>query len=640
MTILTADFESWPIFSRPHYPPKPVGLALKVLGEAPTYDRWGHMSGGNNADEGATRAKLLRYWEDPTVEIVFHNAKFDLAVAVERWDLPMLPWHRIHDTMLLAFLNNPYESRFGLKPLAEKYLGMAPDERDDVAGWVQENKKRLEVIWHSEHSAEFGRLTVSKGKEGAWIFAVPGDIVDPYACGDVVRTEGLFLPLIAAIDKAGMREAYDRERRLLPILAQNEREGMRVDLEPLERDIEIYAKAFEQAEAQLRMALHASGLNLDADQDVAAVLISAGVIPEDTFKLTKTHKYSMGKDDLLPEIFTGTTRDGVPGWQIAQALGYRNRLATCLNTFMRPWAEQANVNNSYITTNWSQVRGIGGAKTGRAITSDHNFLNISKDFEGRDDQYLHPEFMGVPHLPLCRTYILPDAGEVFIHRDFKQQEVRMLGHFESGELWQQYQDNPAVNVHAYVGERFMQVANREIENTKIKVMNFLSIYGGGAPALSAKLRCSLAEAKTLKQFHDQALPGRKILNDEIVRIARRGDPIRTWGGRLYWPTEPEGGRETFYKLLNYLIQGSAADLTKEALIAWEDAKGSMAPWVQPARFMVTVYDEINGSSRPEHVVENMKLLREVMEADRLSVKMLSDGKAGPAWGKLEKYVDA
>lgn len=648
MTYVTADYESWPIMQRPNFPPKPVGLALWPQGQPEEYLAFGHVAGGNNCTEHDARERLRQMWADPTVTFVFHNAKFDMSVAEEQWELPRLPATRFEDTMILGFLNNPYEPRLALKPLAEKYLSMPPDERDAVAAYVMQHRTQFEQQWvGAGYDVRYGPLKVQKGKEGAWIFAVPGEIVSPYAKGDCTRTGHLFSLLEPVIQKAGMGEAYMREKRLMPILMDNERTGMRVDVELLAHDIEVYGRAFEYVETQLRHHLGASGLNFDADQDVASVLVESGAVPESNFARTastRTHpngQYSMSKETLLPELFTGVTRTGATGQQIASALGYRNRLATCLNTFMKPWLAQALRNNGYITTNWSQTREMAtGAVTGRAVTSFHNFLNLPKDFAGRDDQYTHPSFLGVPELPLCRRYILPDEGTVFLHRDFKQQEVRIFGHFEQGELWEQYQADPKVNVHAFVGAAFMKAAGREIEETKIKVMNFQSIYGGGAPALSKKLRIPLAEAKVMKKFHEQALPGRKILSDEIVRILRRGDPIRTWGGRLYWPTpNGENGRETFYKVLNYLVQGSAADLTKQSLIDWNDIMNELPPWITPARFMVTVYDEINICAPLDVAHLHMRVLREAMEADRLSVKMLSDGKWGSAWGRVEKYKD-
>ena len=78
------------------------------------------------------------------------------------------------------------------------------------------------------------------------------------------------------------------------------------------------------------------------------------------------------------------------------------------------------------------------------------------------------------------------------------------------------------------------------------------------------------------------------------------------------------------------MQGSAADLTKQALIDWHNHPD------RKARFMVTIYDEIDLSAAPDVADAQMDLLREVMERPRLTVPMLSDGKRGPSWGKLEK----
>ncbi len=151
------------------------------------------------------------------------------------------------------------------------------------------------------------------------------------------------------------------------------------------------------------------------------------------------------------------------------------------------------------------------------------------------------------------------------------------------------------------------------------------------PALQLKLRCSLADAKELKAFHNKALPGRVILNEEIKKVINLGLPIRTIGGRLYF-AEPPGkdGRSKVYKLINYAIQGGAADYTKRAIIDWHNHPK------RTARFLVTVYDEINVSSA--FAVKQMGVLKEAMELTRLgmTVPMLSDAKWGPNWGKLTK----
>jgi len=620
---IVIDFETHPIRQRPGYPPEPVGVAIAWPGEAGRYLAWSHPI-ENNCDDMFARGELLSAFQSG-LPLLFHHAKFDLAVSYERMGMPRVPWQRVHDTMFLAYLCDPHGRSMGLKPLAEDLLAWPPQERDELDDWIWAHRAELEATYGGK---------VSKKRFGEWIFATPGGICGRYALGDIARTRALFEHLWPIVQENGMGAAYDRERQCLPIFMENEEVGMRTDLELLEYEIAGYGSDFEYVEDWLRKELRASGLNFDADADVAEILRQRGIVEEDKWALTKTGKYSTSKDSLLPAYFTGPQ-----GPRIASALGYRNRLATCLSMFMKPWAEQARQMNGYITTNWNQTRSAGqsggGTRTGRPSTDKHNFLNLSKSFDGRDDEYVHPEFLGVVPLPLVRKFILPDEGHVFLHRDFDGQELRIFAHFEQGDLWQKYQEDPYLDPHAFVGAELMAVAGREIERTRVKTLNFQSIYGGGVPALQRKLRCSASEAKQLKDFHNRALPGRKILNDEIKRVVGGGAPIRTWGGRLYYPEKPgfsktHGRHMTYeYKLINYIVQGSAADLTKEALIAWHGNKGS-------ARFMVTVYDEINISSPIGDEQKNMALLREAMELPRLTVPMMSSGKRGPNWGALEK----
>jgi len=626
-----------PIRQRPAYPPEPVGVSIRwPWEERSRYWAWGHPDGNNCSKQDAVR-ELGKVWASGN-DLLFHNSKFDVAVATERLGLPMPRWDRIHDTMFLAYLADPHSRAIGLKELAAELLSWPAEEKDELKAWILANQKMLVARWPELRAINkktgVPKDTIAPSEVGAWIFATPGQLAGRYAEGDTDRTVGLFQELYPLIMEHGMGPAYDTERELMPILMANEREGMRADVLRLEQDVEDYGWAMDTVEDWLRRELRASGLNFDADDDVSSVLFDRGIVPADNWQTTKSGKLSMSKDNLLPEHFTGPN-----GANIASALGYRNRLKTCLKMFMQPWLEQASINGGYITTNWNQTRGTdqgGGTRTGRPSTNKHNFLNVSKKWDGRDDQYVHPVFLNLPPLPLCRTYVLPDKGEVWMHRDFSGQEMRIFGHFEQGQrpgdLWQSYYENPALDPHdGLVGPELRRVAGREIERTKVKTLNFQGVYGGGVPALQDKLRCSLAEAKELKRFHDMVLPGRRILNDEIKKVINLGLPIRTLGGRLYF-AEPPGpdGRSKLYKLLNYLVQGSAADMTKRALIDWYNHPK------RTARFLVTVYDELNGSAGD--LSRQMAVLREVMEAPRLgmTVKMLSDAKYGPNWGTLTK----
>ena len=618
--VITIDFETHGIESRPAYPPKPVGVSIQWPNERkPTYWAWGHPT-GNNCDRRQAYHALQAAW-DSDVPKLFHNAKFDIDVAAEHFGLRDLQWQEFHDTMFLAFLDDPHALELGLKPRADKLLGIAPEERDAVKEWLIENK------------------CVPKGEKwGAHMASAPGTIVGKYANGDVMRTLKLFQFLYPRILKEGMLSAYNRERRLLPILLANERQGLRVDVKLLEQDIAIYHKAMFTIECWLRRRLNVDNyFNFDSDADVGEKLDNLGIVTE--WAMTKTGKRSVAKKNMTIDKFNDK--------KVFYALGYRNRLKTCLSMFMEPWLQKAIASGGYINPNWNQVRqpkGEGdsqGTRTGRPSCTDPNLLNVSKSFYDRGDHYDHPKFLrSLPELPLTRRYILPDKGHKWLHRDYNQQELRILAHFEEGAILKAYQKDPDMDIHTFVQSEIKRLMKRDIDRSSVKTMNFGKLYGQGLGSLAEKLDTTVEEVKSIRDSQNKALPGLKELEDAIKATSKAGNPIVTWGGRVYYVEPPKFvekfGREmTFeYKLINYLVQGSAADATKEAIIRYNDAKDK-------GRFLVTVYDEINISAPAgdRAVKREMKILQECMEGLDFDVHMKSDGKVGDSWGNLTKYQE-
>lgn len=633
MPIVTIDFETMPARARPHYPPEPVGVSIKFGEQPSTYYAFGHPE-GNNAEWSHVAGMLRGIWRSDA-ELVFHNAKFDLAICYEKFGLPELPWSRVHDTMFLAFLADPHARALGLKDLAEDLLGQPPEERDAVAEWIWEHRKDLIARYGGRISKETGKPQCNKSSAGEWLCRAPAGVVAPYACGDTDRTYALYAHLLPLIRSNGMVPAYNTERQLLPIFMENERLGIRVDVAALERDIPQYHVAFAAVDAWLRERLGVADLNLDADQDVAEALSAAGVVDDDKWTLTKTGKRSVSKKNLVPAMYNDP--------QVAAAFGYRNRLATCLKMFMEPWLAQARENNGRISTNWNQTRGSdGGTRTGRPSTSAPNILNISKSFEDRGDGYAHPDFVDVPALPLVRRYVLPDEDHVFIDIDFSGQEMRIFAHVESGELAGQYLENPALDPHQYIADNVAAITDepewsQKKRRTLVKNINFGKLYGAGLPRIQELMQSGRQEAQQLSDIHDRALPGLAIVKEEIRRVVRGGDPIHTWGGRCYFPEEPrydkERGRhmDFEYKLINYLVQGGAADFTKRAIIDWYKHPQ------RNARFLATVYDEICISAPKAVWEEQLLLLRAVMERDLLDVPMRADPAYGPNWHAVKPY---
>lgn len=636
MEPIILDFETKPILPRPHKAPEPVSFSLFLPEwKTPKFYAWGHISQNNCSKADAARVLKAVYKEvSEQRPLVCQNAKFDFAVGEEHFDLAPPPWHCYHDTMFLLFLEDPHQRELGLKESAARLLGMKQDEKDAVAAWVLSRKKQLEaeypeiVTLYGDYDKKAGKMTGIKPSNAAkYVAYTPGGVAGPYANGDTIRTKKLLKLLLKSVLDRGMGPAYDRERRIMPVFLRNEREGIRIDEERLFNDQIDLERALTTTDNWLRKALKAPSLDLNKDADVAKVLDATGQVTEWT--LTKTGRNSTSKKNMRLSHF----RDP----KVAAAYSYRQKCATMLETFIEPW--QRHSTNGWLHTNWNQVRQIrgndtGGTRTGRPSSDTPNFLNMPKPVkEGGISEYVYPKHIpGLPQLPKIRSYILPDKeGHWIGRRDFNQQELRITAHFEDGELLQGYLENPRLDVHEITRSTIEELIGIDVGRGATKTINFGYIYGQGVPSLAAKMDKTTEEMKQIRKAQMAALPGLEKLNKGLKALARAGQPIRTWGGREYYVEEPrevDGRWWTFeYKLLNYLVQGSAADITKESILRYEDVR-------KDGRFMLTVYDENNISAPKRALKAEMLLLREAMMSIELDVPLLSDGEWGPTLGDL------
>jgi DNA polymerase I-like protein with 3'-5' exonuclease and polymerase domains len=639
--VITLDFETRGILPRPNYPPKPVSLALKWP-DTSEYEllSWGHGDGsraaGNNCTEKEARGRLVRAYNS-RYPILTQYGMFDHDVAETAWDLKVLPWERTHDTMYLIFLDNPHAPTLALKPSAERLLGISPEEQDRVKEWVLENvpeAKRKPNEW------------------GAYLWTCPYQIVKPYHKGDLTRTLKIFQLLYPRIIDAGMGPSYDRERKLMPILLRNARRGMPVDSSRLERDLPAMKRGVETMDAWLRKRL--GDINIDSDKQLGEALYDKGVLTE--YKRTKHGQISVNKLELTIDRFKDK--------RVYQALTYRNQMSTSVSMFCEPWLELSSQSKDGQTLypNWSQVRSsknegdaTGGARSGRIICSKPNFLNIPKKWKRSISQgYVHPTFVTVPELPFMRTYVLPHKGKQWGRRDYNQQEVRLFGHFEEGPVMAGFLSNPRYDMHEDVraeAERALIESGlrEEFDRDSTKTGVFGAFYGQGLKGLmvSLKLREEDKPVGVLvhKALH-RAAPSISALSNQLKSLAKdlsygpKGCPIRTWGGRLYYREDPGYNKKyerdmTYeYKLISYLIQGSGADVTKEAIIRYDE---------HPKReedLIVTVYDEIDIDlpMSERGAKQEMKVLKECMESVEVDIPMLSDGERGTTWGTLKEFV--
>jgi DNA polymerase-1 len=609
--ITVVDFETQAIASRPAYPPKPVGVAVQRGARAAQYYGWGHPSQNNSTQQQAQNAVAAAYASKSP--IIFHHAKFDLDVARKHFGLPLPPTSQWEDTMLLAYLHDPHSPSLALKDLCPRYLGTDPKERDELRAWILANIPKAKASdW------------------GAYIAQAPGGLVGSYAAaGDASMTGELYRYLVRELtEKHGerWREGYNREKELVPVLLENEAQGVRIDVDLLANDTKRYEQILLNLEQWIRDALGVGvDCNLESGAQIAGALEAAG--KASGFKLTPKGNRSTSKDSLSKAI-----SDPI----LALALDYRGTLATYLQTFMRKWLEINTGGRIYTSWNATRQAESGGTRTGR-LSSHPNFQNIPSDEkrEAQEKGYapLHAALPWLPPLPQMKVYIVADAkNHVLCGRDWSQQEPRVLAHMSDGALLQSYKKNPKQDVYLMMMVVLKSATGMEITRKQMKILVLAIIYGLGRGHLAEKLGCTVDEAVSLQNVFFRTFPEIKDLQKHMKYLSACGKAFFTWGGRPYYCEPPKvidgRQREFSYKMINYLIQGSSADMAKEAMIRYNSVR-------KHGRLVLSVHDEILIDAPKECWKEEMEILREIMEGLPLDVKLTSDGYYGYRWGKAK-----
>lgn len=597
------DFETEAIGPRPAYPPRPVGVALRSAGwKRARYLAWGHPEGNNTTLDAAQRevaAFVARH------RVLCHNAGFDLDVAETHLGVA---WPSEHDdTLISGFLVDPDSDSLSLKPLAQRYLGEPPTEQDTLRDWVLANvREATSKTW------------------GAYISQAPVELVAPYAIGDVNRTLGLHAHFEAELAAdSRFAGAYARELALTRVLIRMERRGIPVATRRLARDVPRYERVKTEIEAKLLDWLRVP----KAARDEFAW---SGPAFAEQFVRSRRVKALPLTDKGNPSTSAESLATVIPA-AVAHEFEVRAQLQTCLSTFMLPWLEQARASGGLMFARFNQVRAGDewgkktGARTGR-LSMSPNLQNVIRS--DKDER-----------VPRLRDYIVPGPYAGLAQRDYSQQELRLLAHYEDGPFLASYLANPDQDGHELVRALIRETTRIELERRPVKDLNFGMIYGQGINLTAEKMGLPKDEARRLQRAHAASLPGLPDLQEQLKERARNGEPIWTWGGRRYYCEPPKvinGRRRSFeYKMLNKLIQGSAADVTKQAMINY-DALGDIA---EENPLLLQVHDElILGLARRRDARRVHEALRDAMaDVPGIAVPMRSDGKLGfVSWHQLKK----
>jgi DNA polymerase I-like protein with 3'-5' exonuclease and polymerase domains len=573
-----------------------VGYAIAVPGWK-GYFPVGHVGGGN-MDARQINKYLKKVFAAPGDKIM-HNAQYDLGwIRAMGFEVN----GRIIDTMMTAALLDENRFSYSLNAICYDLLGKTKSEKTLV-----------------EAAREFG--VDPKGE----MYKLPAMYVGPYAEVDAEITLELWHHLKTLLTKEDLWDIWKLETSLLPHLVSMTELGIRIDMDEAERSKQFLLQREKQTVREIKK-LAGNNVEIWAAASIATAFDEAGLAYPKTDKGAPSFTKSFLADHphKLPQL-------------IMQARNLNKVHGTFLDSILK------HVHDGRIHSHINQVRSSdGGTVSGRISMNSPNLQQLPS----RD-----PE-LG----PMIRRLFLPEEGRQWAAIDFSQQEPRIMTHYAKvfsdfrketmpglDTFVKEYQDNPKADFHSMVA----QMAG--IDRKRGKTISLALLYGMGVKKLAAELGISDDEAKQLTADYHEKVPFVKMLTKGVqkrLEDPRSSGSIRSIKGRkcrfdLWEPTTFEMHkalpkaeaiaahgpttrlkRAYTYKALNRLIQASAADMTKQAMV--DVCEAGDIPLLQ-------IHDELAFSVEDKRHAEILALIME--NAVELTVPNHCDIEIGPSWGE-------
>ena len=565
-----------------------VGVSLCVQAGEAAYLPLAHRAGqsddlfGTDAlaegqmDLDTALAMLKPMLEDSTILKIGQNMKYD-AKILARVGIQVAP---IDDTMLMSYAQNGGLHNHGMDLLSERYLDHAPISIKTLLG---------------------------SGKSAITFDRVPIDEASLYAAEDADITLRLWQYLKPRLHLNRVTAVYESlERPLVPVLADMEMHGIKVDRDVLSRMSNGFAQKMAGLEAEIH-EMAGRSFNVGSPKQLGEVLFDEMALPGG--KKGKTGAYATGVD-VLEDL---AMEHELPG----RVLDWR-QLSKLKSTYTDALQDHIHPDTGRVHTSYS----IAGASTGRLASTDPNLQNIPiRTEEGRK----------------IREAFVAETGKTLVALDYSQIELRILAHIaDIPTLKQAFADG--IDIHALTASQMFDVPLDQMTSEvrrKAKAINFGVIYGISGFGLARNLRIPRAEAQAFIDTYFERFPGIRTYMDDTVAFAKEHGYVQTlFGRRIHTPDiGAKGPHAGFAKraAINAPIQGTAADVIRRAMVRMPEAIAHL-----PAKMLLLVHDELLFEVEDGAVEALTQVAKQVMERAslpvvKLDVPLIVEAGSGPNW---------
>jgi len=515
---------------------------------------------------------------DPSIRKIGQNIKYDMVVLASHG----LPVRGVSfDTMIASFVLDSSRPSHGMDALAKELLGITPIPITELIG---------------------------RGRDQVSFDAVDTARACVYAAEDADITWRLAEVLGRQLDGSGLERLFaETEMPLVEVLADMECQGVRLDPEVLAR---MGRDLQDRLEALTREIHAAAGrtFNIDSPRQLATVLFEELRLPAG--RKTKT---GLSTDAGTLAALAWETQHPVP----RLVLEYRE-VSKLKSTYVDTLPRMISPRTGRIHASFHQT----GAVTGRLSSSDPNLQNIPIRTElGRR---------------IREAFVPRDEDHVLLTADYSQIELRVLAHFCGDEALRAAFASDR-DIHQFVASQVFGVPLDQVtreQRSRAKAVNFGIIYGQTAYGLSRGTGMSVGEAQAFIDMYFMRYPGIRMFIDRTVAEAGRRGLVETILGRRRAIPEirsrNSSARAQAERLaVNTVIQGSAADLIKRAMIGiHRRIRGEN----RPSRMIIQVHDELVFDVPREAVEAEAAFIRQEMcTALPLDVPVKVDINWGSNW---------